>query len=168
MKYTRLYYPRVYVYHVYACTMSEFTITIEQDKCRERHVQAAACTWRSLHLSCCQVNIFLNQSYPHALKYFSNYIWISLTSPLIPRHFSCSIWLRPSLFIPLFLSYSIKPGSLFYCRLIGSPTVLYSLYNTYKEKNTKLGEGLRWLAKESHGIRKKKKKKTITIGLGHT
>ena len=30
-------------------------------------------------------------------------------------------------------------------------------YGTNKEKNTKLGEGLRWLIKESHGIRKKKK-----------
>ena len=28
-----------------------------------------------------------------------------------------------------------------------------------KEKNTKLGEGLRWLAKESYGIQKKKKGK---------
>ena len=32
-------------------------------------------------------------------------------------------------------------------------------FGTNKEKNTKLGEGLWWLAKESHGIWKKKKKK---------
>ena len=34
-------------------------------------------------------------------------------------------------------------------------------YGTNKEKNTKLGEGLWWLAKESHGIRKKKKNKVL-------
>ena len=32
-----------------------------------------------------------------------------------------------------------------------------------KEKNTKLGEGLRWLAKGSHGIQKKKRRLCLSI-----
>ena len=63
----------------------------------------------------------------------------------------------------LLLKHIEKPEASAYTYL-GSPMKRNLLrfvmrYGTIKEKNTELGEGLRWLAKESHGIRRKKKLK---------